>query len=188
MLVFMGNPFVRLRTHDGVTADVPPGGLIGRLPGAALRLDDPLVSEAHALVSLRGRKLKLLALRLNKLSKQFSDETGKAVTGNLSMIGPTELIQAITVTSRTGELRIAEGEKFIEIFFHEGQLWRIRASRPDPEEAFYDFLTWEQGQFGFQPHEKPPEGPREFHKDTTSLLLEGMRRLDVSSATHQALQ
>jgi len=132
---------------------------------------------------------KLLALRLNKLSKQFSDETGKAVTGNLSMIGPTELIQAITVTSRTGELRIAEGEKFIEIFFHEGQLWRIRASRPDPEEAFYDFLTWEQGQFGFQPHEKPPEGPREFNKDTTSLLLEGMRRLDVaSSASHQALQ
>lgn len=43
--------------------DVPPGGIIGRLPSAALRLDDPLVSEAHALVSLRGRKLKLLALR-----------------------------------------------------------------------------------------------------------------------------
>lgn len=63
MLGRMGNPFVRLRTLDGQTADVPPGGLIGRLPGAALRLDDPLVSEAHALVSLRGRKLKLLALR-----------------------------------------------------------------------------------------------------------------------------
>ena len=59
----MANPFARLRTPDGLTADVPPGGLIGRLPGAALRLDDPLVSEAHALVSLRGRRLKLLALR-----------------------------------------------------------------------------------------------------------------------------
>jgi len=59
----MANPFARLRTPDGLSADVPPGGLIGRLPAAALRLDDPLVSEAHALVSLRGRKLKLLALR-----------------------------------------------------------------------------------------------------------------------------
>lgn len=59
----MANPFARLRTPDGFSADVPPGGLIGRLPAAALRLDDPLVSEAHALVSLRGRKLKLLALR-----------------------------------------------------------------------------------------------------------------------------
>lgn len=130
---------------------------------------------------------KLLALRLNKLSKQFSDETGKAVTGNLTMIGPTELVQAITVTSRTGAMRITgEGDKFIEIFFHEGQLWSISASQPDPEEAFYDFLTWQTGQFGFQPAEKP-EGPRTFHKDTTSLLLEGMRRLDVSSAEGQAL-
>ena len=33
------------------------------MSSAALRFEDPLVSEAHALVSLRGRRLKLLALR-----------------------------------------------------------------------------------------------------------------------------
>lgn len=59
----MSKPYARLRTPDGESIDVPAGGIIGRLPGAAIRLDDPLVSEAHALVSLRGRKLKLLALR-----------------------------------------------------------------------------------------------------------------------------
>lgn len=120
---------------------------------------------------------KLLALRLNRLSKQFSDETGKAVTGNLSMIGPTELIQAITVTSRTGSLKITEGAKSLEVFFHEGQIWSLAGSQASPEEAFYDFLTWTTGQFGFQPSEQP-EGERSFFKDTTSLLLEGMRRLD----------
>jgi CRP/FNR family cyclic AMP-dependent transcriptional regulator len=121
---------------------------------------------------------KLLALRLNKMSKQFSDESGKAVTGNLTMIGPTELIQAVTVTSRTGSLKITSDDKrTIEIFFHEGQLWSIHASSGAPEEAFYDFLTWTTGQFGFEPAEKPA-GERTFFKDTTSLLLEGMRRLD----------
>jgi hypothetical protein len=40
-----------------------PGDLIGRAAYAALRLDDPRISEAHALVSLRGADLKLLALR-----------------------------------------------------------------------------------------------------------------------------
>lgn len=59
----MSTPLVRFRTADGELVDVPPGGIIGRSHGAALRLDHPLVSEAHALVSLRGRKLKLLALR-----------------------------------------------------------------------------------------------------------------------------
>lgn len=126
---------------------------------------------------------KLLALRLNKMSKQFSDETSKAVTGNLTMIGPTELVQAITVTSRTGTLRITTaGGRWVELFFHEGQIWSLAAGDPDAEEAFYDFLTWTDGQFGFQPAEQPP-AERTFFKDTTSLLLEGMRRQDEGSQT-----
>ena len=59
----MSTPAVRIRTPEGELVDVAPGGIIGRSHGAALRLDHPLVSEAHALVSLRGRKLKLLTLR-----------------------------------------------------------------------------------------------------------------------------
>lgn len=53
-----------IRVHDEDEA-VPlgHGDLIGRLPGAALRLDDPRISEAHALVSLRGERLMMLALR-----------------------------------------------------------------------------------------------------------------------------
>lgn len=43
--------------------DVPAGGFIGRSPFATLHLDDPRVSEAHALVSLRHGSLYLLALR-----------------------------------------------------------------------------------------------------------------------------
>jgi uncharacterized protein (UPF0548 family) len=43
--------------------DVPHGGIIGRLGSAALVLPDARVSEAHALVSLRGGALQLLALR-----------------------------------------------------------------------------------------------------------------------------
>lgn len=120
---------------------------------------------------------KLLALRLNSMSKQFSDESNKGVTGNLTMIGPAELIQAITVTDRTGTLEIAAGEAWIHLFFHEGQIWSIKAWRDDPEEAFYDFLTWATGKFKFEPAAEPTRD-RSVNKDTTSLLLEGMRRLD----------
>ena len=55
--------FAQLRLPDGSTAELSPGDVVGRLATAALRLDDPRVSEAHALVSLRGSDLKLLALR-----------------------------------------------------------------------------------------------------------------------------
>lgn len=40
-----------------------PGELIGRSDQAAICLDDPRISEAHAMVSLRGQGLKLLPLR-----------------------------------------------------------------------------------------------------------------------------
>ena len=56
-----------LHTEDAHTTSepvaVPAGGLIGRLRTAALCIQHPQISEAHALVSLRDRHLQLLALR-----------------------------------------------------------------------------------------------------------------------------
>lgn len=129
---------------------------------------------------------KLLALRLNKMSKQFSDEKHSGVTGTLTMIGPAELIQAITVTSRTGTLQITSGSRQMRIFFHEGQIWHMDSDRDDDEEAFYEFLAWTNGQFNFEPAETPPESGRTVLKDTTSLLLEGMRRLDDAALESSA--
>lgn len=55
--------FVRFRLPDGRSSTLSPGDFIGRLGNAALHLDDARISEAHAMVSLRGREMKLLALR-----------------------------------------------------------------------------------------------------------------------------
>lgn len=49
--------------EESTQTAVSPGEFIGRSDLAALCLDDPRVSEAHALISLRGGCLKLLALR-----------------------------------------------------------------------------------------------------------------------------
>ncbi|MBX2802401.1 MAG: hypothetical protein KTR31_32275 [Myxococcales bacterium] len=48
---------------DGTEVWLHPGDLVGRSHAAALQLQDMRVSEAHAMVSLRGGQLKLLALR-----------------------------------------------------------------------------------------------------------------------------
>lgn len=55
--------YARVLAPDDTTWLLGPGDLIGRLPSAALPVDDARVSEAHALVSLRGGELKLLGLR-----------------------------------------------------------------------------------------------------------------------------
>ncbi len=52
-----------IRLFDGTLLDLGPGDLIGRLWHATVTLDDPRVSEAHAMVSLRAGSLRLLGLR-----------------------------------------------------------------------------------------------------------------------------
>lgn len=48
---------------SGELREVAAGEIIGRSWNAALRLADPRISEAHAMVSLRGSALRLIALR-----------------------------------------------------------------------------------------------------------------------------
>ena len=55
--------YVQMTLPDGRSVRLSPGAIVGRLSSAEIRFSDPGVSEAHALVSLRGRQLKLLALR-----------------------------------------------------------------------------------------------------------------------------
>jgi hypothetical protein len=54
---------VRLRLEDGECVELGYGALVGRSSVATLRLDDPRVSEAHALVSVRRGELVLCSLR-----------------------------------------------------------------------------------------------------------------------------
>lgn len=54
---------VRFQLPDGTVRTLGPGDIIGRLWSSALFLDDARVSEAHALISMRGDELRLLALR-----------------------------------------------------------------------------------------------------------------------------
>lgn len=55
--------YVRFRLPDAATVELGHGDLVGRLWSAALCVADARVSEAHAMVSLRGQELMLLPLR-----------------------------------------------------------------------------------------------------------------------------
>ncbi len=52
-----------LKCNTGEFVDVGPGEFLGRSNLAELCIEDPRVSEAHAMVSLRGQSLVLLSLR-----------------------------------------------------------------------------------------------------------------------------
>jgi hypothetical protein len=55
--------YAEILAPDGSLRLLGHGDIIGRLWTAALAIEDPRISEAHALLSLRGTTLRLLALR-----------------------------------------------------------------------------------------------------------------------------
>jgi uncharacterized repeat protein (TIGR04076 family) len=171
-----------LLTGDPVTATIRAKSSVRALE---IRKDDfdGLLSRNPVLNSYFS---KLLALRLKKTSKQFLEEFEKGVTGNLQMLAAPELIQAITVTDRTGTLKVKDGKKWIDLYFKAGQIHNVETNiERETEEAVYEFLAWRSGSFRFEPGER--SGKRGFFKDTTGLLLEGMRRIDDAKMKPEAL-
>lgn len=56
-------PSVVFQRSSGELAELRPGDLIGRSERAALCINEPHISEAHAIVSFRASRMKLIALR-----------------------------------------------------------------------------------------------------------------------------
>lgn len=104
-------PFVRVRCLDRVH-DLGPGDVIGRGRTAALPIDDGRISEAHALVSLRGGELKLLALRGRfALENRPSAETVLAIGQVITLAPGVDLavedvrLPSLALAVRTSHLR-----------------------------------------------------------------------------------
>lgn len=107
----MTRPEIILRVSDGTEAVLGPGAIVGRSSGAALCIDDPRVSEAHALVSLRGGELVLLALRgeLTVGRRTVSRVSLRPGVRVLLVPGVSLDVVAVTLPDRVLALRSSEG-------------------------------------------------------------------------------
>jgi len=126
---------------------------------------------------------RLLAERLKNTTSRFLQDE-KGIAGDLSVIAPPELLQAFEAAKRSGLLGARNGDRSIEMYMHAGRLFRISAggaASAEPEEAFYEFLSWKSGTFRFEPGERTE--PQTFFKEMTALLLEGCRRFDEAAGS-----
>lgn len=110
----MRTPLIRVALPDGRVAAIPAGGLLGRLPTAALRFEDPRVSEAHALVSLRGGRLWVLALRGSvEVDGSLRGEFQLAVGQRIRIAEDLVLtVEAVELPDRMLVLSLPDGSSF----------------------------------------------------------------------------
>jgi len=107
----------------------------------------------------------------------------KGFEGKISEFQLTDLIQMNCLGRMTTALYIEHEGTQGEIYFDEGNIVHAEFENLQGEEAFYEILSWEGGNFSVE-REKPP-AKETIIKGWQSVLLEGMRRLDENKDSYQ---
>lgn len=125
--------------------------------------------------------LELLSLKIRHiLSIKALKEVKRGITGSLTDMSATDVIQSLTSGDKDVEIHIeSTGEKG-QIYIQEGEIIHSQAGDLDGEEALYRLMAWQTGEFEIVACSTFP--PRTIHSSTMSLLMEGARRADEASA------
>ncbi len=103
-----------------------------------------------------------------------------ALEGNLQMMSLASIIQINCEERNQAQLSLNHMGKDATIFFQDGEMIHAEVGGLIGEDAIYSLLRWEEGSFQV----KIGTAPRSItiNKPWSGLLLEGMRRIDESTA------
>lgn len=125
---------------------------------------------------------RLLARRIANTNVIRIQDFASAMTGNLSEIPPTELLQTLHLNQKTGVLILKLSGGLAAASFREGELIRAKYGDQVDQEAFFAIMEAREGRFKFSP-ELPPEETRTAPIGSfMKLLMEGARRADEAAS------
>ena len=180
---------------DLVLVDLKMPGVDGLEVLAALREYDP--SAAVVIVTAYGTKESVVeALRLGAceflekpleaktliatVRRILERENGAVVRGNLRTLSLPNIVQINCTEREQGCLRLKHRGQEGIIFFAGGDVMHAALGSLVGEEAVYELLTWEGGDFELEMGVLPPE--RTVTTGWSGLLMEGIRRIDERAA------
>ncbi|HJL42688.1 MAG TPA: DUF4388 domain-containing protein [Myxococcales bacterium LLY-WYZ-16_1] len=129
---------------------------------------------------MASRFTRLMASRLLAANFLLVKEGSKSFSGKLSVMSLPTVVQTLSESGRSGTLMLegSDGGRG-QIGFCEGRIFEALLADQSGEEAFYELLTWKQGDFWFDPRKVPSEDL--IQNSVMGLMLEGMRRMDEAS-------
>jgi predicted regulator of Ras-like GTPase activity (Roadblock/LC7/MglB family) len=110
-----------------------------------------------------------------------------AMQGNLQAMSVADLIQHACQDQKPAKLSIQNNGHTATMFFKDGAVQHAVTENAHGEEAVYELLNWQQGDFTLETGQEPPQVS--IAKSWTGLLLEAARRFDEGNQhTEQSTQ
>ena len=120
-------------------------------------------------------RVELLLQRRAK--EQLSDTDTEVLEGELSEITMIDLLQTIESELKSGTLQLDRERYQATVWFREGNILDAICGNLQGEEALYRLMLWPKGQFVLRYHDHIRRADH-IEKDSSELLIEGMRRFD----------
>ena len=124
---------------------------------------------------------RLLAYRLAKSNIERSKQISSGMSGTLSEISITELLQTLNMTQKTGVLNLNSPKGDSRISLREGDIVHAKFRETTGEEAFFEIVKQKRGNFKFKPGLPPNEINASKIANFMYLLMEAMNRIDEES-------
>jgi len=96
--------------------------------------------------------------------------------GSLTEFQLPDIAQFLSGARKTGALRLVEGKEKGEIFLEKGRIVHAELGELSGEEAVYELVLWNQGEFLFEPGVTTDK--KTVNKGNTNLMMEAARRRD----------
>ena len=129
---------------------------------------------------------RLLARRLAQSNIERSRQIASGMSGNLSEISATELLQALNMTQKSGVLTLNFPKGDARIFIRGGDVIHAEIQDLRGEAAFFGILMQKRGNFKFKPGLPPAEAETPKIGEFMYLMMEAMNRLDEAAASGDA--
>ena len=142
--------------------------------------DKDTVAQAFRLGALEFLEKPLDPQLLVSKLLDLLEREDRALEGDLQTMSLASIIQINCEERNQAQLTLNYRGKVGDIYFNEGEVIHAEGGDFSGDEAIYSLLSWEDGSFRLKMGAEP--GNRTIHKGWSSLLLEGMRRIDESTA------
>lgn len=122
--------------------------------------------------------VQVLSRRLAQAASDRATEVETVMSGKLTYLPPAELLQMLNSSQKTGLLELDLSKGIAKVQFWKGELLDMQYNNHVNNEAFYELLKENSGQFRFFPEDDTTDRKKEIIASFMGLLLEGLQRID----------
>ncbi len=124
-------------------------------------------------------------LTRESIRRDGASRVRRGITGDLENLGLPDIVQTLAMGMKSAHVTVTTADANGSIWFENGSAVHAQSGDEEGEQAFYKIVTWTEGEFIIEHGVKTKKNT--LTRDTMFLLMEGLRLMDETAASKEAV-